>query len=68
VRIGRIFEPFERGQEGGAGLGLGLYVVNEIARAHGGSVSVSSSRELGTIFTLTLPIDSERDSAVDGRI
>jgi signal transduction histidine kinase len=55
-RIGRIFEPFERGQEGGTGLGLGLYVVTEIVRAHGGNVSVSSSREGGTTFSLTMPL------------
>jgi PAS domain S-box-containing protein len=37
------------------GLGLGLFIVERIAAAHGGTVSVSSTREDGTTFTLTLP-------------
>lgn len=36
-------------------LGLGLYIVDKIAKAHGGSVEVRSSREEGTTFALTLP-------------
>lgn len=40
----RIFEPFYRGAEGARqqGLGIGLYIASEIARAHGGTLSVSS--------------------------
>jgi signal transduction histidine kinase len=60
-RIGHIFEPFERGHAGGTGLGLGLYIVREIVRAHGGSVRVSSSREGGTLFTLVLPTETSRE-------
>jgi signal transduction histidine kinase len=56
ARLDRIFEPFERGQEGGVGLGLGLYVVREIARSHGGRVDVSSSAGLGTKLTIVLPV------------
>lgn len=36
-------------------LGLGLYIVREIAVAHGGSVSVTSSEENGTEFIVRLP-------------
>jgi signal transduction histidine kinase len=50
-----IFQPFERGQAHRAGLGLGLYVVREIAKAHGGDISVTSSAEGGTTFVLRLP-------------
>jgi signal transduction histidine kinase len=53
-----IFEPFRRGEapgEGTAGLGLGLFIVREIARAHGGSVSASSAEGAGTTFELRLP-------------
>jgi two-component system sensor histidine kinase/response regulator len=50
-----IFEPFERGTQEGKGLGLGLYIVREIARSHGGDVSVTSSPGDGTTFTLLLP-------------
>jgi PAS domain S-box-containing protein len=37
------------------GLGLGLFIVERIAAAHGGTVSVSSSREAGTTFTVVVP-------------
>jgi signal transduction histidine kinase len=50
-----IFEPFERGADHGAGLGLGLYIVRAIARAHEGEVAVTSSAEQGTTFVLRLP-------------
>jgi signal transduction histidine kinase len=40
--------------------GLGLFVVQAIARAHGGSVSVSSSAERGTLFTVILPRQLDR--------
>ncbi len=57
-RIPKLFDPFQRGESGAArreGLGLGLYIVSEIMRAHGGSVSVISCSERGTTFTLTWP-------------
>jgi signal transduction histidine kinase len=36
-------------------LGLGLYIVREIATAHGGTISVTSTASDGTVFTLHLP-------------
>jgi two-component system sensor histidine kinase/response regulator len=48
-----IFEPFRRGAGKSGGLGLGLYIVREILRAHGGAVRVVSSPEHGTTFTST---------------
>lgn len=36
-------------------VGLGLYIVREIVRSHGGSVTASSDRERGTVFTVSLP-------------
>jgi PAS domain S-box-containing protein len=53
-----IFDPFRRVRERGAysrGLGLGLFIVKEIVRAHGGRVEVRSSREEGTSFVVHLP-------------
>ncbi len=51
-----LFRPFERGRthSGAQGLGLGLFIANEIARAHGGSVSVDSADDR-TRFTLRIP-------------
>ncbi|WNG44926.1 PAS domain-containing protein [Archangium minus] len=54
-----IFEPFRRAVEGDAhptsGLGLGLFIVQQIAEAHGGSVEVHSHEGDGTTFTVRLP-------------
>lgn len=53
-----VFDPFERGRSSGniEGLGLGLYIVNQIVRAHHGTVTVTSD-DNGTTFRLVLPID-----------
>ncbi len=54
-----LFEPYRRGKGAESshprGLGLGLFIVREIARAHGGSVEVHSDVELGTTLTVRLP-------------
>ena len=54
----QMFEPFKRGEgigESWGGVGLGLYIVREIVRAHGGAVVVSSDDATGTMFEVTLP-------------
>ncbi len=58
--LGRIFEPFWRGgalldKRTSGGLGLGLFIVQEIVRAHGGTLGVRSSRSEGTTFSVALP-------------
>jgi signal transduction histidine kinase len=54
-KIAHLFEPYFRGQSGRRnGLGLGLYIVSEIAKAHGGKVDVASSADR-TAFTFTMP-------------
>lgn len=52
-----LFEPFTRSDAGGRGegLGLGLYIASQIATAHGGILTVSSSAELGTCFITRFP-------------
>jgi sigma-B regulation protein RsbU (phosphoserine phosphatase) len=53
----RLFQPFYRLAEQGSqqGLGLGLYIASEIARAHGGRIDVTSSPE-ETRFTFRMPL------------
>jgi signal transduction histidine kinase len=52
-----LFLPFARGGERASlqGLGLGLYIAAEIARAHGGRIDVASSDAEGTTFALVMP-------------
>lgn len=52
-----LFEPFRRGERVGKkdGLGLGLYIVQQIVERHQGTLEVASSAETGTVFTISLP-------------
>ena len=54
-----IFDPFRRGSSrsraGAQGVGLGLFISQEIVRCHGGRIQVSSSEAAGTAFTVRLP-------------
>jgi signal transduction histidine kinase len=52
-----IFEPFRRGTTSRSrqGLGLGLFIAQEIVRAHRGTLDVRSSAQEGTTFTMRLP-------------
>ncbi|MEB2518867.1 GAF domain-containing sensor histidine kinase [Pseudomonas sp. YuFO20] len=54
-----LFEPFTRSEAGqrGEGLGLGLYIAAQIATAHKGSLSVTSTLEAGTCFVARFPAD-----------
>ena len=53
-----LFQPFYRPESATPrpGLGLGLFIASEIARAHGGTLTVCSSMDDGTCFTLRLPL------------
>ncbi len=58
-QIALLFEPFRRGAQSAetvkVSLGLGLYIVAELVKAHGGSVEVRSTAEEGTTFRVRLP-------------
>lgn len=55
-----LFEPFYRADFSGSkkGLGLGLFIVSQIAKAHDGKVEVESNKAL-TRFTFTMPLERE---------
>jgi signal transduction histidine kinase len=61
TEIPHLFDPFKRlsGARATSGpsesLGLGLYIAERIVTAHGGSISVESTDEGGTFFTVRLP-------------
>jgi len=55
--LAQIFEPYTRGahRPNQRGLGLGLYISNEIAKAHGGALDVESNPQ-ETRFTFRMPL------------
>ena len=63
----KIFEPMVRAagpeadtsEQSKSSLGLGLFIVREIVVGHGGSVTVQSSQDAGTVFTVRLPLAHE---------
>ncbi|HEX8441845.1 PAS domain-containing protein [Archangium sp.] len=58
-----LFEPFRRGRQGEksshSGLGLGLFIVQQIVASHGSTVEARSTQEEGTTFIVRLPRVSE---------
>lgn len=53
-----LFRPMARGTNAtnaGRSVGLGLFIVSEIAKSHGGKAHVKSTLEEGTTFAVTLP-------------
>ncbi len=57
-QIDKIFSPFRRTSApkgGGSGLGLGLFIANEITRSHGGEIRVEADAGL-TTFLVRLPL------------
>lgn len=60
----RLFQPFFRGEvrANQMGLGLGLHIASEIAKAHGGDLTVSSNDE-ATRFSFTMPLPTMASAA-----
>ncbi|MBF8724281.1 sensor histidine kinase [Pseudomonas guariconensis] len=56
--LAQLFQPFSRplSSRSQQGLGLGLYIANQIALAHGGSMEVVSNAQVGTLFSFRLPV------------
>jgi signal transduction histidine kinase len=61
----RIFRKFERAVQGSdaSGLGLGLFIVQEVVRGHGGTVRVESRPGEGSTFLVELPVNASQRPA-----
>ncbi|MBW2467247.1 MAG: PAS domain S-box protein [Deltaproteobacteria bacterium] len=54
-----IFDPFFTTKDAGKGTGLGLSLTYDIIKRHGGSISVTSKVDVGTKFTIHLPLPDQ---------
>lgn len=61
--IDQIFEPFVTTKEDGTG--LGLFITYNVIQNHQGSIEVHSEEDVGTTFTIRLPIDITPDTIQD---
>lgn len=66
--IGRVMEPFEQVESSmvrtNGGIGLGLPLTKKIIEAHGGTLTLSSTLEVGTRATVRLPIGSVKRNQI----
>ncbi len=56
--LGQIFEPYQTTKSNGTG--LGLMIVQRIVQDHGGEIEIHSQPNVGTNFTIFLPLDQRR--------
>ena len=52
----KVFDPFFTTKEAGKGTGLGLWVIYEIIKSMGGTITIKSEVEKGTTFVVNIPI------------
>ena len=53
----KIFAPFFTTKPEGEGTGLGLYICQNIINGHGGTITLESKPQMGTIFHVHLPTE-----------
>ncbi len=59
--LDKIFEPFFTTRSDGRGLGLGLYIAQQIVERYHGKMQVDSDVGRGTLFEVALPLDAKGD-------
>ena len=50
------------------GSGIGLHIASDYVRLHNGTISVSDNQPIGTVFTVTLPVESEKGHAKNEKV
>lgn len=59
----KIFDPFFTTKEIGKGTGMGLSISYKIITEHGGTISVDTEEEIGTVFSIELPVAPQEKAA-----
>ncbi len=55
-QLGKIFDPYFTTKQNKSGTGLGLYITKKVIEDHTGSIKVDSTPDVGTVFTIRLPL------------
>lgn len=63
--INKIFEPYFTTKKIGEGTGLGLAVVHGTIKSLGGEIVVKSQEDVGTVFTIYLPVSKDGNAAAE---
>jgi len=63
----KLFRPFET-TKGNAGMGIGVYETREYIKSLNGSMSVESQRDVGTRFTLRIPLEKAAETPINGAL
>jgi signal transduction histidine kinase len=56
AQMTKIFDPYFTTKQGKSGTGLGLYITKKVVEDHNGSIKVDSTPQVGTSFTIRLPL------------
>ncbi len=59
--LAKVFQPYFTTKD--VGIGLGLAITERIIKEHGGTISVASTPNIGTVFTVTLPLSNTAQEA-----
>jgi signal transduction histidine kinase len=59
AQMGKIFDPYFTTKQGKSGTGLGLYITKKVVEDHNGSIKVDSTPEVGSVFTIRLPLSNQ---------